>query len=276
MKNSVYVIGATYTKTLTAGNTQDVYTTVAGTVVYPIAYPYGKSAITVTLDGVSQTVGIDQQTDPSTVQVLYNDSGHPFVKFTSDPSNGHTLKVFGKAIVPIIAHASDASSIATYGEYQDVITDKKITSVPEAQARAQASILQFGQPVYSVKVKTFAAGCALGQAITVNLPAFGLSKQLVIKRIEATVFAPGTNAQLEYQLECIGTDNVTFVDIMTTLLQLEASQNPVDDSTVNENLEVISEAITITEALVAPTAGTPPYHWGNVATQIKWGFWTWS
>ena len=55
------------------------------------------------------------------------------------------------------------------------------------------------------------------------------------------------DGKLEYQIECIGSDNVTFTDLMTTILQQEANQTPVDDSTVTENLEVASEGLTVTE-----------------------------
>ena len=281
MKNSVFVIGGNYPKTFTQSTTPDVYTTTAGQVIYTIAYPYDKGTIAtptiyVTLAGVAQTVGVDQQTDPATVQVLYNDKNR-FIKFTSDPGTGNALKVFGKAIIPIVAHASDVANIGTYGEYQAVIVDKKITTVPEAQARAQAEILQFGHPVYDVKVKTLTPGCAIGQAITVNLPAFGISKQLVIKRVEARVFAPGANAKLEYQLECIGSDNVTFVDIMTTILQQEAAQNPVDDSTVNENLTLAPlEEMDILDAVPATGAAHLAFKWGASANNSKWGFATWN
>src|ERR1019366_9439657 len=137
-----------------------------------------------------------------------------WIQFTAGaPGSGATVKVYGNAKVPIVAHAGDATSIATYGEYQSVIVDSKITTVPEAQQRAQAAVLQFGHPVYDVKFKTLVAGCAIGQAITVNLPAFGINNQLVIKRVEATGYVPGANGQLEYQVECIGSDNVTFTDI---------------------------------------------------------------
>jgi len=276
MKNSVFVIGGTYKKMFTALTTPDVYTTVGGTVVYAIGYPYEKSSITVTLDGVSQTVGIDQQTDPSTVQVLYNDTNR-FVKFTSDPGTGHTLKVFGNARVPIVAHASDPTGISTYGEFQDVILDKKITSVVEAQSRATAEVLQFGHAVYDVKFNTLTAGCRLGQKIILNSSKFGVTNTpLVIKRVEATVFVPGANGQLEYQIEAIGSDTVTFVDIMTTLLQTEATQNPVDDSTVTENLIPVSEGVGVHDTVTA-TAAPGPYQWGpNASTPFRWGFSKWS
>jgi len=272
MQNSVYVIGGTYVKTFTALNTPDTFPTNGTTQFFTTSYPYDIATITVTLDGVAQTIGTANQTDPGTVQVLYNDAQR-WIQFTAGaPANGHTVKVYGNAKVPIIAHASDASSIATYGEYQTVIVDVKITSVPEAQQRAQAAILQFGHPVYDIKFKTLVAGCAIGQAITVNLSTFGISnKQLVIKRVEATGYAPGANGMLEYQVECIGSDNVTFTDIMTTLLQQEANQTEVDDSTVNENLEVVSEAITLAEA-VSAASGSRPYLYGPTSPQPRYGF----
>lgn len=276
MKNSVFVIGGNYSKTFTAGTTPDVYKTVGATVVYPIAYPYDRSTITVTLDGVTQTIGIDQQTDPSTVQILYNDSSR-FVKFTSDPGGGHTVKVFGNARIPIVAHASDPAGIAAFGEFQDVIADKKITSVTEAHARAQAEILQFGHAVYDVKFKTLVAGCRIGQTITLNSPKFGVTNTpLIIKRVEATVFVPGIQGRLEYQIEAIGSDTVTFVDLMTTILQQEASQNPVDDSTITENLIPISEPIAIAEIL-SPSSATGPYQWSpNATTPMRWNFFKWT
>jgi hypothetical protein len=172
-----------------------------------------------------------------------------------------------------VAHASDPSSVATYGEYQGVITDSKITSVPEAQQRAQAQILQFGHPVYDVKFNTLVPGLAIGQAITVNLPAFGIDEALIIKRIEAVGYAPGANGQLEYQIECIGSDVVTFTDLMQSILQQEASQTTVDDSTVNENLLPESEEAFVAETLQTPVATTMPYELGVAASnQFRLGF----
>ncbi len=276
MKNSVYVIGGSYSKTFNAGNTSDVYQTDGIAGVFALAYPYDISTITVTLAGVSQSVGTDQQTDPGTVQVLYNEKNR-FIKFTAGaPTSGQTVKIYGKAMIPIVAHASDAVGIATYGEFQDVIIDRKITTVTEAQQRAKAEIIQFGHAVYDVKFNTLVPGCRLGQVLAVNLPKFGLTNYpLLIKRVEAKVFVPGANAQLEYQVEAIGSDTVTFVDIMTTILQKEASQTLVDDSTVNENLEVNSETIATSE-VVSATASTRPYMYGPTSPQARYGFATYS
>lgn len=266
MQNSVYVIGGNYTKTFTAANTPDTFLSDGTSQFFTLSYPYDKSTLTITLDGVSQSIGTANQTDPTTVDVLYNDAQR-WIQFTSGaPGSGHTVKAYGNAKVPIVAHASDATSVATYGERQGVVVDAKISTVPEAQSRAQAQILQFGEPVYDIKFNTIIAGCRIGQAITVNLPAFGIDKQLVIKRIEAVGYAPGDDAlgidgMLEYQVECIGNDNVTFTDLMTTILQQEAAQTPVDDSTVIEELLSVAETVNVSDS-VELTHEARPYVWG--------------
>lgn len=282
MQNSVYVIGGTYPKTFTAGNTPDTFLTDGTRQFFSVSYPYYSPTavsfeavpISVTLAGVAQTVGKANQDDPAVFQVMYNDQQR-WIQFTAGaPTAGQTVKVFGTAKVPIVANARDSASIATYGRYEGVITDTKILSVPEAQARATAQILQFGHPVYDVKFNTLVPGCKVGQSINVNLPAFGIAETLIIKRVEAIGYAPGPNGKLRYQIECLGSDVVTFTDLMQKVLQQEANQTPVDDSTVTENLEVLPEPVTITDT-PTPTGTSPAYHWGNVSSQIRWAFWTW-
>jgi hypothetical protein len=58
---------------------------------------------------------------------------------------------------------------------------------------------------------------------------------------------------------------------MTTILQQEANQTPVDDSTINENLEVVGESITIAET-VSTTSGSSPYKYGPTSPQPRYGF----
>lgn len=268
----------------TVGNTPDLYKTVAGTFVYPIAYPYDTSNIvggtlSVELDGVPQSIGIDGQTDPGTVNVLYNggsgggaQGGGPFIKFTSDPGGGHVLEVFGNASIPIVAHVTNPESIVLYGEQQDSIVDKQITSVQEAQARAEAELIQFDHPVYDVKFTTLTPGLAIGQNIKLNSALFGVSNYpLIIRRLEAIGRSP---TQLLFQVEALGSDNVTFMDIMTTLLQQSLAQNVSPDNTILQEVLSINEGITVTDT-VAVTSTTSPYKWGPSSPQAKWGFSKW-
>lgn len=258
LKNSIYVIGGTYKKEFTALNTPDNYTTVGGQVIYQIAYRYTGSFF-VTLDGVVQSQGVDQQDDPSMFEVLYN-SGGPFLRFTSDPGTGHNLKVYGFAEIPIVAHVQDSASIGTFGEYQDSIIDPQIKTVAEAQERAEAELTEFGHAVYDVKFNTLSTGLRIGQTIMLNSAKFGVTNYpLVIKRIEAVSHTPNA---LKYQVEAIGSDNVTFTDIMLTLLQQQNGANQVDPSTVLQILLDIEETIQVDDSITV-TSTTSPYVYGT-------------
>jgi hypothetical protein len=278
MKNAVYVVGGTYAKTYVLSPNPmavppqyapvDVYTSVAGTFVYPLAYPYSIDTMTVTLSGVGQAIGTDQQTDPTLVQVLYNDQGR-FIRFTSDPGSGSQIIVQGQAQIPILAYVQDAASIAAYGMLQDAIVDSTILSVAEAQERAQADIDMFGDPVYNVKFSTINVNSNqlfIGQQITLNSAKFGVAnKALIIKQINCVA---RTKFQLEYQVQCLGSDVVSFNDIMLTLLQQNLGQATTPDSTVLQVLIPINEAITVGETVTLIGAARP-YVYNGTASKFN-------
>ena len=258
LKNSIYVIGGTYLKEFTVANAVDVYQTDGVKSVYPLAYKYNGS-FTIKLAGVVQSQGIDQQDDPTAFQVMYNSRG-PFLRFTSVPAAGQSLVVTGFAMIPIVAHIQNSASITTYGEYQDSIIDPQITSVEEAQERAQADIIQFGHAVYDVKFNTITPGLRIGQTIMLNSTKFGVTNYpLVIKRIEAVSKSPNA---LRYQVEAIGSDTVTFTDIMLTLLQQQNGQNVVGSSTVLQILIDIEEDVKVDDSVTITTT-TQPYAYGT-------------
>ena len=283
MKNSVYVVGGTYAKNFvlspnpTAVPPQyapvDVYTSVAGTFVYPLAYPYDQSTMTVTLGGVGQSIGTDQTTDPTTVQVLYNDSGR-FLRFTSDPGSGNQIIVQGQAKIPILANVQDSASIAEYGLLEDSIIDSTILSIQEAQERAQADIDMFGHPVFDVKFTThdvLSNQLYIGQQITLNSTIFGISnKMLVIKKLTITCDTPN---RLEYQVEAYGSDVVSFNDIMLTLLQQTLGQSAQPASTVLQVLIPIQENLVISDTITI-TTGSRPYYLNQSSPQLYLGMFT--
>lgn len=274
MKNSIYVIGGTYTKSFDATTTPDVYQTDGVASVFPIAYPYTADSIVVTLAGVSQTIGTDNITDPVTVQVLYNEQGR-FIRFTSVPTTGQTIKVYGLAQIPILAQVQNDPAIATYGEIQDVIVDQNISSVEEAQQRGLAQIAQYGSPVYAIRFSTLKTGFEVGQTISINSTIFGVNVQVIIKRITGKMYSP---TQMRYEVECVGTEEVNFVDIMKLLLIQNKDQVPVSDSTVLQVLLLVSESIAVADDLLTPTTKLGPYYWepvGGGNQGIVWNFFTW-
>lgn len=273
MKNSVYVIGGTYTKVLDASSTPDVYLTDGTQSVFYLTFPYTQASIVVTLAGASQTIGIDQVDSPASVQVLYNE-GQRFVRFTSVPTTGQTVKIYGSALIPILAHVQDNVAIAAYGEIQDAIIDQQIKSIDEAQQRGNALIAKYGSPVYAVKFATLRTGFRVGQTVHVNSAIIGEDVLVIIKRIVGRMYSP---TQMRYEIECVGTEKVNFIDIMKLLLTQANAQTIVNDSTVLQVLQLLTESIAVTDTLNAPTTDSPPYVWGpsggNTGT---WNLSTWS
>lgn len=268
MKNSVFVIGGTYIKNFTAVTTPDSYLTDGTKVVFPIAYKYTPDTIVVTLAGVPQTIGTDQVTDPGTVQVLYNQADR-FIRFTSVPTTGQTVKIYGDAQIPILAHVQNQAAITAYGEIQDAIIDQQIKSIEEAQERGNAAISQYGSPVYSVKFSTLKTGFEIGQTVQVDSAIFGEDVVVIIKRITGRCYSPN---QMRYEIECVGTEKVSFVDIMKFLLTRAAADTVVDDSTVLQVLLLLQESVDAADTLNSPTTSSPPYVWDT----MTWNFFTWS
>jgi hypothetical protein len=283
MQNAIYVIGGTtaqqFVDSPVAGanppeySPKDVYLTDGVRFIFPLQYRYDYSTMSVFLNGVGNSIGIDLQNNPADYQVMYNTAG-PFLIFPSPPTAGQTLKVEGVAQVPIVAFKRNDTSVADYGTREAAITDSQITTVQEAQAVADANILLYGHPVYDVKFTTTTPGLRIGQTILLNSTLFGVSSYpLIIKRIEATPF---TKTALTYQVEAIGSDSVTFVDMIKGLEAQASNNNPVDSSTIIEAFQFAGEEqLTIHDAASASGATHNPFKWASTTSPSNWGFAIW-
>lgn len=272
MKNSVYVIGGLYSKVYDATTTPDKYLTDGTKSVFPLAYTYDPSTIIVTLAGVAQSVGTDQVTDPTSVQVLYNNDGR-FVRFTTVPTTGQTVKIYGNAQIPILAHVQNQVAISLYGEIQDVIFDQQIESFEEAQERASAQVAKYGSPVYAARFATLKTGLVVGQTIRVNSVIFGTDVLMVVKRISGKLYSP---TQMRYEVECVGTESVNFIDIMKLLLTQANASTVISDSTVLQVLLSFNESLVLADTLNTPTATAGPYKYGSDANAGVYNFSTYS
>lgn len=275
MKNSVFVIGGIQDVVYTQANEVDVYVGDGIQITYPLRYAYKGETMFVLVDGVNQSIGIaNQVTNPLAYNCIY-DSSNKVITFNVAPPSGKHVEVFGTAEVPIIAQAIDQPAILAFGEFQDVIFDAQIKSVVEAHQRAQAEILLYGHAVYDVKFYTTTPGLRIGQTITFNSSRFGVSNYpLVIKRIEGMGRTP---TQLRYQVECVGSDDVTFVDIMAGILQQENSTGTAsDDNTTLEVLLAILEQMSLSDTLSQPTSTpTHPYTYDSGTNIGHYNLSTW-
>lgn len=274
LKNNVFVRGGEYKKTITEGAAVDKYIGDATRTVFQLAYRYDN--ITVKKNGVVQTIGTDQQSDPATVNLLYN-FNEKFIKFTTAPASGDTIIIYGDAFIPIIAAVRDQVSISTYGEFQHAIIDKSITSVSEAQARAKAELKKYSENVYEGRFKTTKTGLKVGQKITLNSTIRNINKSFKINRITAK--ARGSD-HLEYEAFLLASGEITFTDIMVELLSKDKKNIVIASNEVLQRLEQFAESMTVSE-VVTPIKKSRPYTWGeggsnDALTPRGWDFATWA
>ncbi|GIW70356.1 MAG: hypothetical protein KatS3mg101_1103 [Patescibacteria group bacterium] len=274
LKNHVFVRGGEYKKAISEANAVDKYSGDGTRKTFQLAYRYDN--ITVKKNGVIQTIGTDQQTDPATVDLLYN-FNEKFIKFTNAPANGDTIVVYGNAFIPIIASVRDQISISTYGEFQHAIVDKSITSVGEAQNRAKAELKKFSESVHEAKFKTTKAGLRTGQKITLNSQIRGINKSFKINRINAK--ARGSD-HLEYEVSMIASGDVTFTDIMVGLLGQDKKNITIATNEVLQRLELFAEGLIIYDDAINNYKRSRPYTWGlggsnDLISPRGWGFGTW-
>ncbi len=272
LKNAVYVRGGEYKKTIAEADAVDKYVGNGTQVTFSLAYKYDN--VTVKKNGVVQTIGTDQQTDPSSVQVLYN-FNEKFIRFTTAPANSDSVTVYGDAFIPIIALVRDQISIATYGEYQAALVDKSIESVSEAQTRAKAELKKYSQTVFEAKFKTTKTGLRVGQKITLNSTLRSINKEFKINRIVGK--ARGSD-HMEYEVSLIASGQITFTDIMVNLLGQDKKNIVIALNEVLQRLESFFESATVAESKAADAIkDSPPYKWGiGSSNDFRWNFATWS
>jgi hypothetical protein len=270
LKNSVFVRGGEYKKTISETDSVDVYKGDGSRKTFQLAYRYDN--ITIKKNGVVQTIGTDQQTDPNTVDLLYN-FNEKFIKFRNAPASGDTIVVYGDALIPIIAHVRDQVSINTYGEFQQVIIDKSINSIEEAKNRAVVELKKYSESVYEARFKTTKKGLKTGQKIILSSLIRGITKSFKINRIIGK--AKGSD-YLEYEVFMIASGDVTFTDIMVDLLTKDKKNVSIAVNEVLQRFDKFNEGITFSDILNVLPKTSPPYKWGAGTNVGKWSFFTWS
>lgn len=274
LKNHIFVRGGEYKKTISEAEAIDKYLGDGTRTVFSLAYKYDN--LVVKKDGVAQTIGTDQLTDPSTVQVLYN-FNERFIRFTTPPASNSVITIYGDAYIPIIASVRDQISISAYGEFQDVKVDKSITSVQQAQDRAKAELKKFAESTHEARFKTLGKGLRAGQTITLNSAIRGWNKQFKITRI--TGKARG-NDHMEYEIFMLASGDITFTDVMVELLGKDKQNITIATNEVLQRLETFFEVMQFAEA-TSTFKKSRPYTWGqgganDALAPRGWGFATWA
>lgn len=248
LRNHIIVRGGDVTGTLVT-NTQQADGTARQFFV-----GYNLDSFTFKKNGSTQSVGSDGKDDPASYNVLYNPN-RGLIIFPSAPAAGDDIYHEGYPIFPLIAEKTDVVSLALYGEFQYVIVDKTIKSRTAASQRCDAELKKWGSAVNEAKFITNTSGLKTGQTLTINLTGRGISKDFRIIRIAAKFRTPTT---MQYEVQCLASEDVTMVDILNKLLVKNvADQIEIGLNEVVDRLYSAFENITITESTVVSISHNP-------------------
>jgi hypothetical protein len=256
LANQVKVRGGTY-----AGATFSDTITVKGSVTksWVLPYKFDVSTFTVTINSVSKTVGVYGIDTFSTKDVLYRDADQS-IQVASAQADGDTVAFSGTPLIPVLAVASDAASIATYGVREKIILDTAITDLNVARQRAIAELAAYKDPLQSGKFDTYTAGLRTGQTITVNSSRRGVNADYLIN---AVTFVMRTPTTFLYTVGLTTVKTFTLIEVLQSLLQPDAT--PIDPNEVSEIIKTDNATVTITESI---TETTTPSHTDTATVTI--------
>jgi hypothetical protein len=238
--NSIKVRGGTY-----QGATFSDTITVKGSVTssWVLPYKFVESTLTITINGVSKTVGSYGSSTFATKDVLYKSSDQS-IQVQTPLSDGSTIAFSGTPIIPVLAIASDAASIALYGTREKLITDTSIVDIDTARVRAAIELVAYANPQGELDFDTYTPGLNIGQVINLTSAIRGINEDYIIRQMTCQVRTP---TSLTYSIVAVSVRAFTFIDVLTALLQ--PPDMPIDPNEVSEIIKTDLATLTIGESI---------------------------
>jgi len=268
LRNSIIVRGGTY-----SGNTiTETFIADGDQITFFQAYKY--SNLTLTVNGVSKTVGIDFIDDATLFDALYNYS-EKAIKFplASKPTAGQTVVVTGNPEIPVVTKLTNLASITQYGEFQYKIIDKSINSKKAARDRARAEITAWAQAIDEGSFSTHEEGLEVGQKINIQSTIRGINTDYVISRISSTL---DSYDRFIHQITLVTSQTYGMVEFLQKLLIEKDKQITVASNEVLDSVVGINEELALSDSVVCTKYAGAPYKWEPTAGVSKWNFATYS
>lgn len=248
LRNSVYVRGGQYLGTLTS----EKQVADGQTTKFTQGYQY--NTVFVVVNGVTQTVGIDNIDDPSGFQCLYNFT-EKFVSFPSAVPSTQVVEVGGLPYIPVIVKVRDTASVAAYGEHQFKIVDNSINSKEGARDRAKAELAGYSQTINEGTFQTSTSGLDTGQQINIQSDMRGINNDYVISRIDTLM----TNGQeFLHTVTLMTSKTYGMIQFLMDLLTRTDKEIVIAAGEVTDEVESVDETITVTETPVVVSISHNP------------------
>lgn len=267
LRNSIVVRGgkydgATYTEDQEADGDKTAYI---------FAYQY--SNYVVKINGVTKTVGIDNISDATAFDCLYN-FNEKAVKFptASKPTAGQIVTIQGNPKIPVVTKIADAGSVSQFGEFQYKIVDKSIASKESARDRARAELKQWADEINEGSFETYSMGLKVGQKITIQSTNRSINDQYIISRITSRLRSPS-----EFTHSCTLVTKQTYgmIEFLQNLLINKDKEIEISSDEVLDLVLQLTDSCQLTDT-ISVVGNTNTYKWEPSATSnSRWNFATW-
>jgi hypothetical protein len=258
IKNSIIVRGGERKLDIAKADARDTFDADGTQNLFPLGYPYNFDQMTVELNGTEQSLGRDEVDDPANFQVLYNKS-QDFIRFTTKPSAGDTVTVYGEAIIPILARATDDISVSRWGTFEDIIIDKTITTTEEAHDRAQEELNKYTGLKFEGQFKTKEPGLNVGDTLHLDSLKRDINVDVVINRIFVEMDTPNIPI---FTVEVTETKSIEFTDIMIDLIKRDKKNIDISDEEKLQRLLTVDDEIISFVENTNVNVSSQPYVYG--------------
>lgn len=207
---------------------------------------------TVTLGGVTQTVGTDFLNQDASFNCLWN-FNEKYVRFVNAPANAAAVVVTGTPLIPIIVQIQDEPSVKKYGAYEFSVIDKTIKSVEEARQYANSQLEAYANKIAEGSFETYNTGLRSGQTITIQSDIRTLNTSFLIQRVSLSMRTP-TDGLWSVELATLRT--IGIIDFLQGLLLNQDQQITIAENEVLEKSYAVTEAVQVTETITRLTPYT--------------------
>lgn len=163
---------------------------------FPLVVP---GTLTVTVNGVPQTVGVTGEDDPSLYQWMVAYSGRQdnlativATTGTTTPASGHAVVMQYRYYSQVIVQAQDDDAILARGRFEHVIIREEIDTRQYASVVAQAELARWSRPADVIGYRTTRPGLRAGMRQRVTVPQLSIDAEYLIRTVRINVgpYAP--------------------------------------------------------------------------------------
>lgn len=177
-----------------ATSTSDSFTGNGSTKVFQLTRGNVQEIVSVTVAGTTKTFGTAWYDSPASFDCLVNYVAGT-ITFGTAPGNGQSISVryTYQSEISVTRDITDVGGSNSYGVWSEhEIEDRSITTAAEAQALADALLLEYGTQITVGSFMTNKLGLEPGQAISITDPVLGLSGTYTIRRVTTELDPAGT------------------------------------------------------------------------------------